>query len=114
MNQLGHGRIDALGAVRPPGIPVITAVTPVTTVQGQTLTVTVTGRFTHFAQGTTRLSAGAGAGVTITNVVVNSSTSLTAQVSIATNAAIGMRALTATTSTEVVTLSNAFTINQKE
>ena len=112
VDQLGHGRIDALGAVRPPGIPVITAVTPVTTVQGQTLAVTVTGRFTHFAQGTTRLSAGAG--VTITNVVVNSSTSLTAQVSIATNAAIGMQALTATTSTEVVTLSNAFTINQKE
>ena len=109
-NKLGHGRINILGAVMPQ-IPVIAAVSPNTGKQGQTLVITVTGRSTHFLQGTTQLSAGTGA--TITNVVVNSSTSLSAQVSIANDAAVGTQALTATTNTEVVTLNNAFAIVAK-
>ena len=110
-NQLGHGRIDVLGSVMPQGIPVIAEVKPATGTQGQTLAITVTGRYTHFAQDTTQLSAGSG--VTITNIVVDSSTLLTAQVSIADNAAIGAQTWTATTSTEVVTLNDAFTIIAK-
>jgi len=109
-NQLGHGRINILGAVMPQN-PVIAAVSPNTGKQGQTLVITVTGQSTHFLQGTTRLSVGTG--VTITNVVVNSTTSLSAQVSIANDAAIGTQALTAETNTEVVTLGNAFTIVAK-
>src|ERR1051326_5451124 len=92
------------------GIPVLATVNPAKVTQGQVLTITVTGRFTHFAQGT-QLSSGAG--VAITNVVVNSPTSLTAKMSIASDAPLGTQALTATTGTEVVALNNAFTIIAK-
>ena len=109
-NQLGRGRIDALGAVMQTGIPVLATVNPAKVTQGQVLTITVTGGFTHFAQGT-QLSSGAG--VAITNVVVNSPTSLTAKMSIASDAPLGTQALTATTGTEVVALNNAFTIIAK-
>src|SRR5262249_27657123 len=78
--------------------------------QGQVLTITVTGRFTHFAQDT---QLNAGAGVTITNVVANSSTSLMAQMSIASDAPMGTHALTATRGKEVVSLNDAFTIVAK-
>src|ERR1051326_3077424 len=107
--QLGHGRIDVLGAVQW-GTPVIATVTPANVTQGQVFTISVTGRFTHFAQGT---HLNAGAGVTITHVVVASPTSLTAQMSISSNAPMGPQALTVATGAEVVTLNNAFTIVAK-
>jgi hypothetical protein len=76
--------------------------------QGQTLSVTVTGQNTNFVQGVT--SVGFGPGVTINSVAVSSSTSLTVNLSIPNNAALGARDVTATTSGEVVTAPGAFAI----
>jgi hypothetical protein len=108
-NLLGAGRIDALAATQQPGVPVITGISPATAKQGQTVFVTITGQSTQFAPGATQLNLGPD--VTITNVTVASPTSVTAQVSVGNNAVLGARPLTATTSTEVVTLNNAFTVS---
>ena len=94
------------------GTPVITLVSPNSSPQGlQNLSVNITGQFTHFAQGTTTVSLG-GAGVTVNSVSITSSTALTANISIVLNAATGNRTLTVTTGGEIVSLANAFTVQQ--
>ena len=90
------------------GTPILTSMVPATGSQGQTLTSTITGQFTHWAQGTTQVSLGAG--ITVTSVTVSSATSLSVQLSIDPAAAVGVRPLTVTTGTEVVTASNVFTV----
>ena len=59
----------------PPGAPTLTSVTPNEGIQGTTVAVTLTG--TNFVVGATTVTV-AGGGVTVTNVVVGSATSLTA------------------------------------
>ena len=105
--QLGTGRIDVLSAALA-GTPAITTVNPSTGEQDRNLTISVTGRSTHFDQATTQLSLGAD--LTITNVVVANPTSLTARLNIARNATPGTRTLTVTTSAEVATLDIALTV----
>src|SRR6267142_2658321 len=105
--QLGTGRIDVLSAALA-GTPAITTVNPSTGEQGRNLTISVTGRSTHFDQATTQLSLGAD--LTITNVVVANPTSLTARLNIAGNATPGTRTLTVTTSAEAATLDIALTV----
>jgi len=91
------------------GTPVLVSVNPNTGQQGQqNLQVTITGQFTHFVQGTTTMSFGAG--ITVTSLTVNSSTSATASVNIDLAAMLGPRNVTVTTSSETVTLKNAFTV----
>src|SRR5207249_2745572 len=51
-----------------PGTPVLTAINPTSGQQGQTLDVVVTGQYTHFVQGTTVASIGAG--ITVNGVTV--------------------------------------------
>ena len=92
-----------------PGTPVITQVNPNTGQQGQqNLSVNLTGQFTHWVQGTT--TANFGAGITVASLVVNSTTSATAVLNIDPAALVGTRTVTITTSTEVVSLSNGFTV----
>jgi RHS repeat-associated protein len=91
-----------------PGTPKILSFGPTTGQQGATVPITVTGQFTHFAQGTTQVSMGAG--ITVSNIAVSSTTSLTAQLAIASNVALGMYTLTVTTGTEVVSVPNVFTV----
>ena len=90
-----------------PGIPTLTQLQPTTGKQGQTVEITVTGQFTHFAQNTT-LSLGPG--ITISGIVVTSPTALTAQLLVARDAALGIRSLTVTTGAESAAMSNAFTV----
>src|SRR5207237_985219 len=73
------------------------------------LTVTLTGQFTHFTQGTS--TANFGAGVSVATLSVNSLTGATAILNIDPAAALGTRNVTVTTGTEVVTLNNGFTVN---
>lgn len=87
---------------------VISAVAPKSGVQGQTVSVVVTGQSTRFAQGTTQVSFGQG--ILVNSVTVASPTSLTAQLSIAGNAAPGLRDVIATTGTEQATLAGGFTV----
>lgn len=68
--------------------PVLNSATPSTGAQQQSnLSVTVLGSFTHFVQGTT--SASFGAGITVTGVTVNNSTSASVQITITPTAATG-------------------------
>jgi uncharacterized repeat protein (TIGR01451 family) len=104
--------IDTLtnGFTVTPGTPVLLSANPVTGTQGQqNLAVTLTGQYTHWVQGTT--AASFGAGVTATAVTVNSSTSATAALNIDPAAATGARTISVTTGSETVTLNNAFTVN---
>src|SRR6266850_1289479 len=91
-----------------PGTPVITAVSPNPGKQGDTVTVAVTGQFTHFAQGAKQVDFGPG--LSITALTVHSATSLSAQASISSTAPVGARHLTVTTAAEAVTLDNGFTV----
>jgi RHS repeat-associated protein len=91
-----------------PGTPKILSFGPTTGQQGATVPITVTGQFTHFAQGTTQVSMGAG--ITVSNISVSNATSLTAQAAIDPAAVPGMRTLTVTTGTESVSVSNVFTV----
>ena len=92
--------------------PVITSVTPNAGQQGKTVSVAVTGQFTHFSQAATQVNFGAG--ITVSNVVVSSATSLTAQLEVTNTTVLGSRSLTVTTTLpdrrEVATLNNAFTV----
>jgi hypothetical protein len=90
-------------------LPAITAVTPNTGQLGATLSVIVTGQFTHFVSGTT--TANFGPGITVNSVTVASSTSATANITIGGSALTGPRDLVLTTSSEVVTASGGFTVN---
>ncbi len=91
------------------GLPTLLQVNPNTGQQGQqSLMVTLTGQFTSFVQGTTMASFGAG--VTVVTLTANSATSATAVLNIDPAAAVGVRNVTLTTGTEVVTLTNGFSV----
>ena len=92
-----------------PGTPILTSLVPASAQQGrQNVLLTITGQFTHFAQGTTQVSLGAG--VTVSNISVTSATNLTAQISVDPAATVGTRTLTVTTGSEVVSVANVFTV----
>src|SRR5205823_1014214 len=90
--------------------PVITQVNPNSGAQGQAhLAVAISGQFTTFSQATSQVSFGAP--TRRTSEPVASATSLTANITIAANAATGARTVTVTTGSEVATLANGFTVN---
>lgn len=85
------------------------SINPSTGTQGQSaITVTITGQFTSFVQGTSTVSFGAG--ITVASLTVNSPTSATAVLNIDPAAATGARNVTVTTGGEVVTLNNGFAV----
>ncbi len=92
----------------PSGTPVISSVSPATGTIGNTVNVTITGTNTSFASGTTTVSAEAG--FAVQNVVVNSATSLTAQLVIASNARLGPESIVVTTGAQEAVAPNGFTI----
>jgi hypothetical protein len=95
------------------GTPLLTTVTPNTGQLGQTSElVSLTGQFTHFAQGTTIASFGIG--ITVNSLTVNSATSATANITVQNNATLGARTVTLTTGAEVVSLANGFTVNPSD
>jgi RHS repeat-associated protein len=93
-----------------PGTPILTSEVPASGAQGQSLSVAFTGAFTHWAQGTTQVSIGAG--ITVTSVTVSSGTNLTAQISIDPVATVGPRTPIITTGTEVVSVAGIFSVLQ--
>ncbi|HZR29627.1 MAG TPA: RHS repeat-associated core domain-containing protein [Terriglobales bacterium] len=93
-----------------PATPVITQVNPKSGLQGQqNLSIAITGVATHFAQGTS--VATFGAGITVGSLTVNSATSATAIVNISPTTTVGPRDVTITTGTEMATLTGGFTVN---
>jgi RHS repeat-associated protein len=92
-----------------PGTPIITQASPNQSQQGQqNVSVAITGKYTHFVQGTT--TANFGAGVTVTSVTVNSPTAATAVLNIDVAAATGSRDITVTTGPEMVVATNGFNV----
>jgi uncharacterized repeat protein (TIGR01451 family) len=90
-------------------IPLIFSISPATGSQGRTLAnVAITGQYTHFLQGTT--TASFGAGITVNSLTVNSPTSATANITIAPSATPGSQTVTLTTGAEVASLLNAFIV----
>src|SRR5205807_7125866 len=74
----------------------------------QNLSVAIVGQNTHFVQGTSQVSFGAG--ITVVSAAVSSATAATAVVNIDRAAALGTRTVTVTTGTEVVSFTNGFTV----
>ena len=92
-----------------PGVPIITQVNPNTGKQNQqNEVVNITGLFTHFLQGVT--TASFGAGITVNSLTVNSDTTAMASITIDPAAALGLRNVTLTTNSEVATMADAFTV----
>ncbi len=77
----------------------VTAVTPASGLQGQTLNVAVTGQFTAFVNGTT--TASFGPGITVNSVTVSTATTATVNVTIGALADIGSRTVTLTTGAQI-------------
>lgn len=77
----------------------ITSATPVSGAQGQTLVVQLWGVNTHFAGGVSVVDFGTG--ITVNSVAVHTPTSLTANISISSEAAIGFRSVAVTTTGEI-------------
>ena len=89
--------------------PVSITLNPNSGQQGQpNLSVAITGQNTHFIQGTTQVSFGAG--ITVVSLTVNTPTTATAVININPAAILGPRDVTLTTNTEVATLSSGFTV----
>ena len=98
--------------------PALSSVSPNSGEPGSSLSVAVTGKFTHFVTGKTRASFGPEISVgdeekaPFGPVTVNSQTSLTAQIRIDTKAPPGQRAIVVVTGDEKVTLSDGFTVTK--
>jgi hypothetical protein len=102
-------RQKSTAAGAPVVTPTITQVSPNSGRQGQQgLSVSITGQNTHFSQGTT--TANFGAGITVTQLTVNSATSATAILNIPGAAIIGTTNLTMTSGDEAPVLTNGFTV----
>ena len=90
------------------GVPALVSSTPGTGAAGSTLNVVINGAFSSFAQATSSVSFGNG--ITVNFVTVANPTQLTANITIATNAAVGPRNITVTSGSQNLTLNNAFTV----
>lgn len=94
----------------------LTAVTPSSGAQGQTVSVTLTGQNTNFVQGQTQASFGAGIAVNGAGaglpalITVNSATSATASLVIAAGAAVGARDVSVSTQSQSATLKSGFSV----
>ena len=88
------------------GTPVLSTVAPSSGQQGHTLTVQITGQYTHF--GASSAVSFGNSGVTAGTVTVTDATHLTATVTVAATAAVGATSVTVTTGTEAA--SATFTV----
>jgi hypothetical protein len=89
--------------------PIVLSITPNAASPSQTVTVTISGQNTYFNGGTPQVIAGPG--MTVSNISVISATTLTAQLSVAPDAAIGPRSITVAIPGEIeATLPNGFRV----
>ncbi len=91
------------------GAEEITAVSPLTGIQGMTESVTITGAATNFVAGVTHVDFG-DPNFQVGQIVVNNPTSLTVPVAITTSATTGFKTITATTYGQVASQSYGFTV----
>ncbi len=103
----GGQTVGGAGFSVTPSLAQIAAVTPNTTLQGQTITVDVAGQNTHW-NGSTFFQFGSG--IVVTNTVINSETDATLTLAIPAYAPIGATSATATTLGEIASLNHAFVV----
>jgi hypothetical protein len=99
--------IGGAGYTVTPSLALISAISPNTAQQGASVNVDVTGQNTHWSAATV---FSFGDGITVSNVVVNSSTDATMTLTIPPLAGEGATGATATTSGEVARINNAFVV----
>jgi len=92
------------------GAEEITAVSPLETIQGSTVSVNITGQFTNFVAGETQVSFG-DPNFAVGQIVVNNATSLTVPVAASTSATTGFKTVTVTTLGQVASQQFAFTVS---
>jgi hypothetical protein len=93
--------------VNAPAVLTLTGLSPTSAIQGQTLNVVLTG--TNFASGA---ACSFGTGITVTTCTFNSSSQLTANITVSSTATAGSRTVTVTNpDTQSASLTNAFTVN---
>jgi len=90
------------------GTPIITQISPNFGNPGQTLSVTITGQYTNWVNGTTK--AAFGSGIVTNSTTVSSLTSLTASITIPTATALGPANVTTTTGGQVESVPAGFTV----
>jgi hypothetical protein len=90
------------------GMPEITVINPNVGSPSSTLSVSISSNFTAWVNGTTTVSFGSG--ITVNSATVNSPTSLTANITIASGATLGPRNVVVTTGAEQETASQGFTV----
>jgi hypothetical protein len=88
-------------------VPAVTAVTPNTADQGNTLDVIITGTYL-----TDATEVGFGSGITVNSKTVNNPTQITANITIANTATPGTRTVAVSTPYNTPTLTNGFTVTQ--
>jgi hypothetical protein len=86
----------------------LSTVSPNSGNQGQTLSVTITGQYSNFVQGSTQASFGAG--IATNSTTVTTATQATASITIAATATPGGRTVTMTTGLQVASLASGFTV----
>ena len=92
----------------PASTPIVAWISSASASPGKAVTLTIVGQNTNFVNGVTQVSAGAG--ITVSNIIVANGTTLTAQLAVATGAALGPRSITVTTGSEEATLPNGFQV----
>lgn len=101
--------------VDPPSL--ISSLSPVKGLQGQTLTITITGKYSNFVSGVSQATFGAGISVggaaagAAGPVTVVSATKATASIFISNSAAVGNRTVTMVTGVETDSIANGFAVN---
>lgn len=100
--------VNQVNITLPPLTPVVTSVAPTSGYAGTVVQLSVSGENSHFVQGQSSVTLGSG--ITAADITVQSSTALTAELTIAANAAPGARTLVVTTGSEVITLTSAFVV----
>ena len=89
--------------------PSLLSVNPASGQQGQVNeAITITGLFTHFAQGTSQVSLGSD--ITVNSVTVTGATSISAVITVPPTATVGGHTVAVTTGTESVSLTNGFIV----
>jgi hypothetical protein len=99
--------VSGAGFTVTPSLALISAVTPNTALQGQTITVDVAGQNTHWDYSTTFQF---GAGIVVTSAIVNGETDATLELAIPALASEGPTWVTAITGGEIASLNNAFVV----
>ena len=90
------------------GVPALISASPASAQAGSSANVIITGQFTTFQSATPSVSFGSG--VTVNSVTVSSETQLTASITVAANATVGMRTISVTTGAQNESLVNGFTV----